>query len=117
MKPIFKQLSIVSLSVVIIGITVLSLLPPKSGVELGSHDKINHLIAYSVFSFNLGWVLQSWKQHLKWLIFPIFYGVIMEYCQGFVPGREVSLLDAMANATGAVCGFLVMTLVGRLIRF
>lgn len=108
MKLTFKRLLTVSLVAIVVGITVLSLLPPRSGVELGSHDKVNHLIAYLTFSLNLGLLLNSWKNHLKFLFIPVFYGLFMEYCQGFVPGREVSLLDALANASGAIIGFMVL---------
>lgn len=95
-----------SLVCVIVGITILSLLPPKSGVELGEHDKINHFIAYTVFSLNAGLLATTWKRHFYLLPFLIGYGLLMEYCQGFVPGREPSWLDALANTTGVAIGFV-----------
>ena len=39
-----------SFVVVVFGIGVLSLIPPKSGIELGDHDKWNHFIAYSALA-------------------------------------------------------------------
>jgi VanZ family protein len=36
----------------------------------------------------------------------------MEYCQGFVPGRAPSWLDALANTSGVTIGF-VLTLIYR----
>ena len=91
---------------VFIGITVLSLLPPKSGVELGKHDKVNHFIAYAVLSFNYGLVVKKLRKHLWGLPFLIAYGLFMEFCQGFVPGREQSFLDALANGAGVILGFV-----------
>jgi VanZ family protein len=106
MKGNKNQLLLISLILVFIGITVLSLLPPKSGVELGKHDKVNHFIAYAVLSFNYGLVVKKLRKHLWGLPFLIAYGLFMEFCQGFVPGREQSFLDALANSLGVLIGFL-----------
>jgi len=38
----------------------------------------------------------------------------MEYCQGFVPGREPSWLDALANTTGVMIGFILALIYRRL---
>lgn len=112
MKIWSKNLLKTSLVCVIIGITVLSLMPPKSGIELGEHDKINHFIAYTVFSLNAGMLSANLRKHLLFLPLLILYGLLMEFCQGFVPGREPSLLDALANTTGVAIGF-VLTLIYR----
>ena len=41
-----------SFVIVVFGIGVLSLIPPKSGIELGDHDKWNHFLAYSTLALN-----------------------------------------------------------------
>lgn len=102
-----KTIVLLSLIAVVIGITVLSLLPPKSGVELGEHDKINHFIAYSVLSLNFGVWINRVKLHLYFLPALIAYGLLMEFFQGFVPGREQSWLDALANTGGVSLGFVL----------
>ena len=112
MKIWSKNLLKTSLVCVIIGITVLSLMPPKSGIELGEHDKINHFIAYTVFSLNAGMLLDNFRKHLLILPLLVLYGLLMEYCQGFVPGRAPSWLDALANTTGVLIGF-VLTMIYR----
>ena len=102
-----KNLVLTALIAVVIGITVLSLLPPKSGVELGKHDKINHFVAYSVLSLTFGIWIQSTKKHVYFLPALIAYGLLMEFFQGFVPGREQSWLDALANTGGVSLGFML----------
>ena len=104
MKLNKEKAFLISFVLVMVGITVLSLLPPKSGVELGSHDKMSHFIAYSVFSFNYGLVVSTIKKHFYGLPFLIAYGMFMEFCQGFVPGREPSWLDILANSSGVAIG-------------
>lgn len=112
MKIWSKKLLKITLVCVIMGITILSLMPPKSGIELGEHDKINHFIAYTVFSLNAGMLSNNFRKHLLILPLLVLYGLLMEYCQGFVPGRSPSWLDAIANSTGVLIGF-VLTLIFR----
>jgi VanZ family protein len=99
-----EKLLLVSLILVLIGITVLSLLPPKSIEKIGEHDKINHFIAYAVLSLNVGLVVKKLKTYLLCLPLLIGYGIILEYCQGFVPGRQPSWLDVLANSIGVSIG-------------
>lgn len=112
MKIWNKKLMLVSLVFVTVGITVLSLMPPKSGIEIQGNDKINHFIAYTVFSLNAGILVENFRKHLLILPLLILYGLFMEYCQGFVPGRSQSWLDALANTTGVAIGF-ILTLIAR----
>ena len=104
------KLLLVSLILVLIGITVLSLLPPKSIEKIGEHDKINHFIAYAVLSLNVGLVVKKLKTYLLCLPLLIGYGILLEYCQGFVPGRQPSWLDALANSIGVSIGFILYLL-------
>jgi VanZ family protein len=109
-----EKLLLVSLILVFTGIAILSLLPPKSMEKLGEHDKINHFIAYSVLSLNFGLVIKKLKTHLFFLPLLIAYGMLLEFCQGFVPGREPSWLDAFANSVGVILGFVFLYLVNML---
>ena len=98
---------------VCIGIGILSLIPPSSGIELGDHDKWNHLTAYTVLALN--WSLLKTNQKVYWIgiIACFLYGLLLEYLQGFVPGRESSLMDALANTGGIVIG----SAIGHIIKF
>jgi VanZ family protein len=108
-----NKLYILSFAVVLIGIGVLSLMPPSSGIELGEHDKWNHFIAYLVLSLN--WSLIENKSKVFWIgiIACFLYGMLLEYLQGFVPGRESSIMDALANTGGIGTG----SLIGYIIKF
>jgi VanZ family protein len=103
-----EKLFLVSLIFVFVGIAILSLLPPKSIEKIGEHDKINHFIAYAVLSLNVGLVVKKLKTYLLYLPLLIGYGILLEYCQGFVPGREPSWLDALANSGGVCLGFVFL---------
>lgn len=99
----------ISLALVIIGITFLSLMPPSTPVEIKVNDKIGHFIAYCVFMLNLGLLLKS-KHYLIGALAIIGFSCLMEFFQGFVPGRSVSWLDVLANSTGVGIGILVLIL-------
>jgi VanZ family protein len=94
----------------LIGITVLSLIPPSSGIELGAYDKLNHLIAYYILSLNLGMLSLSIKKWIIAALMCVFYGVLIEFFQGFVPGRDPSVFDAVVNALGVGLGMLSVVL-------
>jgi len=98
--------------IVFIGITILSLLPPKSGVEIQSNDKINHFIAYATLAF-CGLSSYSGPKTIRLLLFCVGYGLFMEWLQGFVPGREQSWYDALANSLGVVIGWSIFRLLSR----
>ena len=93
-----------SFVVVVFGIGVLSLIPPKSGIELGDHDKWNHFIGYLALSLN--WTFLKTNQKVFWLGLGacFIYGLLLEFLQGFIPGRASSLMDVLANTGGIVIG-------------
>lgn len=98
--------------IVFIGITILSLLPPKSGVEIQSNDKINHFIAYATLAF-CGLSAYKGSKIPRFLVICVGYGLLMEWMQGLVPGREQSVYDALANALGVAIGWGIFRLLSR----
>ena len=94
----------------LIGIAVLSLIPPSSGIELGPYDKLNHLLAYYILSLNLGLLSLSVKKWIIAAMMCVLYGVLIEFFQGFVPGRDPSVFDAVVNALGIGLGMLSIIL-------
>lgn len=107
-----KILLNVSTIIVAGAIAYLSLRPSVQMAEV--NDKVGHFIAYFVLMLNIG--LATWKRKREVLLalyFTVGYGVLMEFGQYFVPGRDFSLLDMFANAAGAVLGAGLLLLFGR----
>ena len=100
--------------ILIIAITVLSLLPPKSGLELGKSDKLNHFLAYAILSLNFGFISSNIRPYFVGIPFLIAYGILIEFFQGFVPGRDPSFYDALANSVGVFSGFFIFRLFSRI---
>lgn len=105
----------ISLILVALAIAYLSL-TPVAAVTVGN-DKISHFLAYSVLMTNLGLVaLPSRKRLWFAVIAALCYGALMEAGQGFVPGRTLSFLDMLANATGVTIGVLITLFFGTRIK-
>ncbi len=69
-------------------------------------DKVFHFIAYFVLATFLCVALK--RRHYSLFIAVIIaaiYGISDEIHQGFIPGRDVSLLDWLADFAGALAGW------------
>jgi VanZ family protein len=93
----------------LVGIVYLSLKSPSGGVHVQLNDKVGHFIGYGILSLNTFLVFgfrSRWRTTFI-VLFLIGWGVLMEWLQGFVPGREVSGLDIVANSIGVAIGTTV----------
>ena len=109
-----NKLFLVLFIILIIAITVLSLLPPKSDLELGKSDKLTHFLAYAILSLNFGFISTKIRSYFIGIPFLITYGLLIEFFQGFVPGRDPSFYDALANFVGVFSGFFIFRLFSRI---
>ena len=109
-----NKLFLVLFIIFMIVITILSLLPPKSNLELGKSDKIYHLLAYAILSLNFGFISSKIRSYFIGIPFLIAYGLLIEFFQGFVPGRDPSFYDALANFVGVFSGFFIFRLFSRI---
>jgi VanZ family protein len=105
------------------GIWVLSsqsTLPKPKGI-LG-FDKFQHLLAYFVLSAVLGlwfsrefWQTGRSRALIISLVIASLYGIIDEFHQSFVPGRNANIWDWLADTLGAVLGVFALMLLTRII--
>ena len=86
-------------SLIILSI-VLSLTPITSEVPVRLNDKIIHAFAYFSLMMTCDFSWKSGKFLITKAIFVLSYSFLIEYAQGFVPGRHVSVHDMVANAMG-----------------
>ena len=104
-----RWVSVLAWAAVILGASsIQDLRTTTGGIEI--RDKLAHFGEYFVFGWlvarcfeEYGW---STRKHLLWtLAFGIFLGTLDELYQGFVPGRERSLLDLTADTMGTLAGW------------
>ena len=110
-----ERLARVCLVAILMGITFLSLKSVSQHTSIRVNDKVGHFIAYALFSLN---ALVVWRQRQPkfkiGLALALFgYGLLMEFLQGFVPGREVSAYDLLANSIGVGIGYLLFSRLKR----
>lgn len=69
-------------------------------------DKVAHFLAYSALggAAGMGGLRLGGRRRLSVAALTV-YGVLLEYLQGLGGVRDPELLDALANASGALAGF------------
>lgn len=78
--------------------------PVEIDTDLPYQDKLFHALAYFTLTF---WFMQIYhfKHHvLRWVIFFLCLGLLLEYLQGFNPRRYSEVADIMANTLGVMLG-------------
>lgn len=85
-------------------------------------DKVIHFFEYLGFAFLLtralhpGEGISPWAWYLAAFLLAAGYGVFDEFHQYFVPGRECSGFDLLADVAGAAAGILFFARVTRFLR-
>jgi VanZ family protein len=82
-------------------------------------DKVGHYIAYTALNMSLllaaVWAPVRGEGRFSWAALPITliafgFGVAIEIVQGPLPERDAELLDALANAGGAITALVLWSL-------
>lgn len=95
--------------------------PVPMALPLGV-DKAIHFTLYFFLAFGLIWAFRATRfkmsHHLMWLaaLIGFSYGILDEIHQSFVPGREASVFDALADGVGSVVGAWTAIVCARLLR-
>lgn len=75
-------------------------------VPSSANDKVNHVLAFFCLGILLRWsypkLLGIWS-----LLSLVAYGLGLEVIQAFLPYREFSLLDLLADSAGAIIGLWI----------
>ncbi len=88
-------------------ITYYSLQIPDK-LSIPTNDKVGHFIAYTTLSLQVFLLCKIAKERILGVILIISYGVLMEFIQGFVPGREPSFYDMIANSSGTFFSLVII---------
>lgn len=110
-----RKLLMTSAILVFLGITVLSLMPPRTNLSIHANDKVGHFIAYAVFSLNVLLLGKNIKQYALSMLLIVAYGILIEFLQSFV-GRETSFYDFLANSAGVSIGIMLFLLFRKAIN-
>ena len=109
MKTLFQIL----FATILILSLYLSLTPAVKTVPMLFNDKLVHIFSYFVLMLTFDFSVKSGESIILKAVFVFLYSCAIEYVQGFVPGREVSILDIAANAVGIVAFMLCVPVLKR----
>ncbi len=70
-------------------------------------DKLNHAVAFFTLFLLLSYSFPKLTNLHKFLML-LLYGIIIEVIQRYIPGRESSLLDILADTVGISIGYIFM---------
>ena len=96
-KDTYKKLFFFTAGVIFILAVV-----PNDGVELDIDyaDKIKHIFAFFTLSFLLNRASSTIKHRVRNIFILLFFGILIEVVQMFLPYRESSVADVYADLTG-----------------
>jgi VanZ family protein len=80
-------------------------------LPIGS-DKLAHGGLYLILGLSLGWGRRSAGSSVPWvtmLLVGVGYGALDEWHQSFVPGRDVSVGDWVADGAGVLLGLVLFS--------
>lgn len=81
--------------------------PVLTTESISNSDKIAHFSAYATLIALFFLANQQKTQRRIFLIFALTLGLTIEYIQGHMPNRDMSVADVFANVTGCFFGAFV----------
>ncbi len=102
------------LLLMLIFVAWVSLTPVYEPKPMLINDKLAHFLAYAMLAVTSDHAYATTRYSLKKVAMLFTFGVFIEIAQHFIPGREFSLLDMLANFSGLMLyGLLTITLLKR----
>jgi VanZ family protein len=83
-----------------------------SAVE-GTNDKLNHVLAFGALSLLIDWSFPRSRFAAAKIAALLAYGVLIEVVQYFLPTREASSLDLLADGVGIAAYAIGIAMIGR----
>ena len=100
--------------IALVSISYLALAPLDDSPVTTGWDKLNHLLAFAVLVMLLDWGyprMPLWQYKVPVLL---LYACLIEFIQAFIPYREFSLLDIVADTLGMAVYLLLRPRLGFL---
>lgn len=105
--PLFSWLSSplarVALAIAMLAITVLAFAPAPTVPMTTSWDKLDHWFAFFTLALLADHAFPRASFWTRLALALLAYGIAIEIFQWFIPGREASVLDVLADSVGIAC--------------
>jgi VanZ family protein len=108
-RPVVSWVVVVAYALAIFYLSSIPSLEQPLGLP-ASMSVVEHLAEYIGFGFFVSIAFRSKKvgSMLPAFFLSAFYGLTDEFHQFFVPGRDASMVDFLANTVGCLMGVLVV---------
>jgi VanZ family protein len=83
-------------------ILYLSFIPTTQIVKVSYFDKIEHCVAFVIFTFLLKRSYHIGSKYV--IIYAVLFGAFIEFVQYFLPYRSADVADLLADFVGSVFG-------------
>lgn len=80
---------------------------PNFIVGSGYADKMLHIVTMCVFMLGPVFYIRRWPQIFGIALLTLTGVALLEWAQGFIPGRSTEIADLLANGTGILCGLFI----------
>jgi VanZ family protein len=103
----FSRITIIFWFFSILIVIYLSLIPKvETPIDFKYSDKVWHVFAYLWLSFLPYVGFENKRRALLGSLLMIALGLSLEFGQSFIPGRQASISDTIANNIGVIIGIL-----------
>jgi VanZ family protein len=90
---------------VIIVILILILTPSYGEFSINYIDKIVHFGLFLILTINACYKYRTYEKKIEAVIWIIFFGLVTEVIQQFIPGRDMDIYDGLADTLGVIFGY------------
>ncbi|QEN04867.1 hypothetical protein EW093_09170 [Thiospirochaeta perfilievii] len=112
-----KTLRLIPLFILYIAILYLSLKTPSGKPPIINNiDKLYHFIAYGTLGFTICFSILNKRISYVILVFSLIFGLTIEYIQGTLPYRDMSIADGISNTLGLISGTILYKRLEGLLR-
>lgn len=93
----------------IVVILILILTPNTSGgvSSIKYLDKVVHFGLFLTLSINACYKYRIYERRTEVIIWMIFFGLMTEVLQQFIPGRDMDIYDGIADTLGVIIGYYI----------
>lgn len=106
-----KNIFLILLYIALISVFYLATTNNEMEIVKKSWDKLNHLAAFAVLYLLIEVVYK--KGFGKNFVVLMCFGILIEVVQYFIPSRDFTLLDIIANGVGIIVGYCFFLLYKR----
>ena len=91
-------------------------IPMSAGGGVHYLDKVEHAVAYCVMGILAYISVDTLNRRIVLYVLMFLLGIAIEFIQMYIPGRDASAYDAMANTAGLALSFLLCRVFSMLFK-